>query len=84
MFKLSNEPVDYQLTVHFSNLVQYADSTKPVLNAVNDICRFESCIAIYLNSRKTSPIHFRCAQLISHYGKDVILNYIKMIYGENK
>jgi hypothetical protein len=87
-FKLENQPEFYQLSIHLNNMKvywhknhaskrifcdqKYAFTTKNILEAMTP--------SIVNYSRRFSPLHFRCQQLMDYYGQEVIANYIKAVY----
>lgn len=40
-------------------------------------------IEIFITKRKEFPIHFRCSQIINHYGAVQVRQWIKLIYGKD-
>ena len=97
-FKLANEPIMFALSIHFNNLFAYFHpkntdmcdnqdkfySAYPhqILDEIKLLMYNEEYLKEYLTMRHTSPIEFRCAQLIKHYGESYIATWIDLMYGE--
>lgn len=83
-FALANEPFAFQIQIHLNNaqhgreqmniysMTTILDYTMDLLSGRIDI---ESCL------RNKTGAYFRLAQIVQHYGKDQVADYVKLIYG---
>lgn len=83
-FALENEPIAFQIQIHLGNAQHSREamniySMATILDYTMDILsgrvEIETCLM-----NKTGA-YFRLAQLIQHYGKDQVADYVKLVYG---
>lgn len=95
-FAQDEQPMDYQLTVHFNNLITYfhpnnshlrADHDKPywstieqMIPAIEALRNDPQLVQDQLTCRYSHPIGFRLAQMISYYGPAKVKYYCQLIY----
>lgn len=81
-FELSKEPIDYQITVHLSNLAlafpQHAPMHGP--EQINWLLNHPDFIPEYMEMFKVDIFMYRCAHLITHYGNNKMKNHLKEFY----
>lgn len=98
-FKLLNEPTDYQIGYHISNLITYFHPLNTDLRQGNDkefcyptskiLAIFEDLInnPLYLEvsllSRYSAPLQFRCAQILTSYGVTKVAYWLFIVYHKN-
>lgn len=91
-FRLNNESINRQLDIHFKNLFSYFNinnehirhfldkeswsSVEDIIQEVQYLIRHKDKVKETLEIRHIHPQGFRIAQLIQHYGADVIASYV--------
>lgn len=79
VFALSNESVDYQLSVHMMNMVQSLGSTRSMLFLFKDVAR-DINGSVNFDPTVYSKHQIAMANIINFYGKKRIDQYIDLIY----
>jgi hypothetical protein len=95
-FKLLNQPMDYQIGYHMSNLIGYFHPLNTELRHSNDkefcyptsriLAVFEELInnpfllEASLVSRWSAPLQYRCANMLRHYGVTKMAYWLYLVY----
>ncbi len=81
-FSLSNEPIDYQITLHLSNLELAFPETAPMHSPeqINWLLNHPDFIPEYMEMFKVDAFMYRCAHLILHYGHNKMAKHLKEFY----
>lgn len=84
-FPLFGQPVSYQLTIHFNNLITYALESyhkDDVVTLFTMLCDDPAWASQCLAMRNQDPVKFRAAQMIEFYGAKAILSHVKAVYSQ--
>lgn len=83
-FALADEPIDYQITVHFNNLKLYFrdQKTSQIIDEIVWLLETPDGVDEFLAMFNVNPMMFQLAHLINHYGAPTIAKYFKVFYGK--
>lgn len=80
-FKLSSDPVSFQLTIHINNLFSF------FIKADNEWISYSIQDVIDVLNKESfeldDPFEARIEQIVSFYGLQSIIHYIKLIYDKD-
>lgn len=83
-FDLYKQPVDYQISIHITNLSKHFTMGKIMDNMTYILESRERDVVLdtFLDMHKVDLCAFRCAQLVQHYTATTITKFIKNVHPE--
>lgn len=99
-FRLENQPILFAMSIHFNNLFTYFhpynesirnemdkdtyDTPSNIIKGIEFLLDNNIFVDEHLTMRYSTPIEFRCSQLIQYYGAAQVQAWLNLFYGKER